>query len=245
VQFFHHWRYESPWGIGAFLSFCLCLPCALLLNAFALSGSVAWLPALVMTGISIALLLATRALMRQKYSAWKITLSSLKIMAFFAACLILGASIYGSFPHSSGTEMLALSLLPALFAPLMKKPSQQCRQLLDEIEGLALYIRVAEEDRLAILNPPEHTLQFFEKLLPYAVALGLEDAWGKKFSAVLEALNDDQQHSWGSIAYTHSMSSAVQQCFVAQGSGSSALSAFSGGGGSAGSGGGGGGGGAC
>lgn len=245
VQFFHHWRYESLWGIGAFLCFCLFLPSTLLLSAFALSGGMPWLPALGITGISIALLLATRALMRQKYSAWKITLSALKIMAFFAACLILGASLYGSFPRSSGTEILALSLLPALFAPLMKRPSQQCRQLLDEIEGLALYIRVAEEDRLAILNPPEHTLQFFEKLLPYAVALGLEDAWGKKFSDVLATLNHEQQHAWGSIAYTQSIHSAVQQCFVAQGSGSSALSAFSGGGGSAGSGGGGGGGGAC
>jgi uncharacterized membrane protein len=118
--------------------------------------------------------------------------------------------------------------------------------VLDEIEGLALYIRVAEEDRLNILNPPEHTLQFFEKILPYAVALGLEDAWGKKFSDVIEGLQQDQQAYWSTSSYTaHSITSSVQQSFMGQSSGSTSSSSFGGGGGGAGGGGGGGGGGGC
>ena len=45
------------------------------------------------------------------------------------------------------------------------------RALLDEIEGLALYIGMAEKDRLDAMNPPEQSLEHYQELLPYAVAL--------------------------------------------------------------------------
>ena len=57
---------------------------------------------------------------------------------------------------------------------------------MDEIEGLKMYMEVAEKDRLDMLNSPEQTPQLFEKLLPYAIALGVENKWSKKFKSVLE-----------------------------------------------------------
>lgn len=246
-KYFAQWRYESRWGIGLLLCFSLSLPCTVLLALCTFGGEQAVIIAAAFClGISLALLLATRALLHQKNSLWQLIVKSSKMIAFFFLCLLVGLSFYSCFPNTSGIEMLVLSLLPALFAPHMKRPSKQCRQVLDEIEGLALYIRVAEEDRLNILNPPEHTLQFFEKILPYAVALGLEDAWGKKFSDVIEGLQQDQQAYWSTSSYTaHSITSSVQQSFMGQSSGSTSSSSFGGGGGGAGGGGGGGGGGGC
>ena len=48
-----------------------------------------------------------------------------------------------------------------------------------------MYIRTAETHRLAMLNAPEDTVEKFEELLPYAVALGCADAWQKRFDKVL------------------------------------------------------------
>ena len=51
-----------------------------------------------------------------------------------------------------------------------------------EIEGFKQYLSVAEEDRLEYLNPPEKTPELFEKFLPYAIALNVENTWAKRFT---------------------------------------------------------------
>jgi hypothetical protein len=55
-----------------------------------------------------------------------------------------------------------------------------------EIEGLKLFLGVAEADRLLVLNPPDFTPALYEKLLPYAVALGVEMVWSRRFAAVTQ-----------------------------------------------------------
>jgi uncharacterized membrane protein len=53
---------------------------------------------------------------------------------------------------------------------------------MDEIEGFRLYLGVAEEARLEALHPPEETPQTFEKFLPYALALDVENEWCERFA---------------------------------------------------------------
>ena len=50
-----------------------------------------------------------------------------------------------------------------------------------------MYLGVAEEDRLEALNPPDKTPELFERFLPYAVALDVENRWAKRFAGVLAA----------------------------------------------------------
>lgn len=73
-----------------------------------------------------------------------------------------------------------------LFAYLLKAPTPFGRQLKDKIEGLKLYIKTAEVDRLNLLHPPKQNLAHYEALLPYAIALGLENEWGARFAKQLE-----------------------------------------------------------
>jgi hypothetical protein len=40
-------------------------------------------------------------------------------------------------------------------------------------------------ERLNQLNPPEKTPELFEKFLPYALALNVEQEWCEKFADVL------------------------------------------------------------
>jgi uncharacterized membrane protein YgcG len=69
----------------------------------------------------------------------------------------------------------------------LKAPTAAGGKILDEIEGLRLYLGVAEEERLAFLHPPDKTPELFERLLPYAVALDVENAWATRFADVLAA----------------------------------------------------------
>ena len=78
-------------------------------------------------------------------------------------------------------------LVATLFHFLMAAPTKAGQKLIDAIAGFELYMRTAEEDRLNILNPPERTPELFERLLPYAVALGIAHEWAAKFAGVLSA----------------------------------------------------------
>ena len=75
------------------------------------------------------------------------------------------------------------------FARIMPSRTEEGARLAEGIEGLAMYIGTAESGRLTMLNPPEETPALFEKLLPYAFALGLAETWANRFSAVLERAN--------------------------------------------------------
>lgn len=73
-----------------------------------------------------------------------------------------------------------------LYAYLIKKPTHEKLELRSRIKGFQLYLEMAEKDRLRLLNPPEMTPEHFEKILPYAFALGVEHKWSEKFKTILE-----------------------------------------------------------
>jgi hypothetical protein len=83
---------------------------------------------------------------------------------------------------------VAFALAPiAVFAfPLFKMPTKAGRKMMDAIEGFRMYLGVAEEDRLQAFYPPQKTPELFERYLPYAVALDVENAWAKRFEGVLD-----------------------------------------------------------
>ena len=56
-------------------------------------------------------------------------------------------------------------------------------------EGLALYMKTAEKERLEMFNPPEETPELFEKLLPYALALDVAKTWANRFEKILAKNN--------------------------------------------------------
>jgi uncharacterized membrane protein YgcG len=85
---------------------------------------------------------------------------------------------------------LPLILLPMASSAFnwMRSYTAQGRHVADQIEGFRRYLGVAEEDRLNALNPPEKTPELFERFLPFAIALDVENAWAKRFAGVLAAM---------------------------------------------------------
>jgi hypothetical protein len=153
-----------------------------------------------------------------------------------------------------GSLLLALVLA---FHRWVRVPTAEGQKGLDEIEGLKLYLTVAERDTLASLGVPQAEgapdLERYESLLPWAVALEVEDAWTGCFMRAVGsevATQELQRRPWLSGVTT---SEGVRGLGTALGKGlaSGVASAStppgsrsgSGGGGSSGGGGGGGGGG--
>jgi len=154
-----------------------------------------------------------------------------------------------------GAAVVALGGVNFLFYRLLRAPTLAGRRILDQIEGFKMFLSVAEKDRLNFLNPADRTPELFEKYLPYALALDVEQAWAEQFSDVLARAAETgtpYAPAWyaGSAWDMHhpdmftsslggSLSGAISSSSTAPGS----SSGFGGGGGSGGGGGGGGGGG--
>ena len=103
----------------------------------------------------------------------------------------IAAAKIGSGPTPAVIAAIVLLFLTAaFFAFIMKRPTLRGRKLLDEMTGFADYLEVAEKDELNLRNPPEKTPQLFEALLPYALALGVEQAWSEKFANVLASIRN-------------------------------------------------------
>lgn len=88
-------------------------------------------------------------------------------------------------------------IITPLFAFLLKAPTQGGQRLMDKIEGFKQYLSVAEKERLGVLHPPEKTPELFERYLPYALALDVEQEWSEQFAQVLDqAGTEPYQPSW-------------------------------------------------
>ncbi|MEA3322626.1 MAG: DUF2207 domain-containing protein [Patescibacteria group bacterium] len=162
----------------------------------------------------------------------------LLFVSFFIIPIFGGAAVFTAI--SSGIIIMAFGY----FMPRRTKKGAIARE---QILGLKMYMETAEKDRINFHNAPEKNPKQFEKLLPYAMALGVEKKWAEQFKDIYNS-----QPEWyeGSEAFStatfansmHSLGSKTASAMVSQpSSASSGSSGFSGGGSGGGFGGGGGG----
>jgi uncharacterized membrane protein YgcG len=138
-----------------------------------------------------------------------------------------------------------------VFGKLLKAPTVAGRATMDHVEGFRLYLDVAEGDELKLIDAPPLTVRLYERHLPAALALEVEQHWAERFATVFATQAAAHTPSWYSgdawntrnvarfsSGFGSSFSSAISSSSTAPGS-----SSGRGGGGSSGGGGGGGGGG--
>ncbi len=175
-------------------------------------------------------------------------------VAFVFGQLFTATFLASEINYLTTGAVFGLIIANAVFYYLLKAPTKLGREMMDEIEGFKLYLSTAEKHRLDAMNPPDKTPELFEKYLPFALALDVENEWSEQFSSVLSRAGQDPgeyQPSWyhgsrwnrvghGNFASAigASVATAVASSATAPGS-----SSGSGGGGFSGGGGGGGGGG--
>ncbi|HOU50922.1 MAG: DUF2207 domain-containing protein [Smithella sp.] len=213
-------------------------------------------------------------LLRLVFSAWKDVFTGghhkltspakALFITLFSVPFVLGeiagiAVVVGSGSISILVILGIMIFINALFYQLLKAPTLVGRKVMDGIEGFKMYLSIAEKDRLNLLNPPHRTPELFEKYLPYAFALDVEQEWSEQFSdvlskaAIMEESNVQRWYSGPSertfspslfsSGLGNSLTSAIASAASPPGSSSGGRGGFSGGGGGGSSGGGGGGGG--
>ncbi|MFO1028660.1 MAG: DUF2207 domain-containing protein [Acetobacteraceae bacterium] len=188
------------------------------------------------------------------------------VRAIGATVLAVGVAVLGAANHFVATAILgwpaSIALVGAgalafLFRHLLTAPTPAGAKVLDQIEGLRMFLEVAERDRLEALHPPDVTPEVFERFLPYAMALDCETAWARKFEAESAAAGrpiedaDSYSPSWysgssrwsGVHSFTDDLGPSLASATASASASPSSSSSGSGGGGSSGGGGGGGGGG--
>ena len=161
--------------------------------------------------------------------------------------------------------IILILLITALAIPLAYGKTEAYRirtmkglEMSRYMDGLKLYIKMAEKDRLAFLQSVEGAdtsdkgiVKLYEKLLPYAALLGLEKSWMNELEKYYE-LENIETPDWYAAGFTYSVMNSVMRSAVSHpidtsssssGGGFSFSSGSSGGGGGGFSGGGGGGGG--
>jgi uncharacterized membrane protein YgcG len=174
------------------------------------------------------------------------------ILVSIAAAVL--AAFFSGGPVTWVSYAVLAVFLHILFAFLMRAPTIAGRLVMDEIEGLKMYLGTAEQDRLDRMRSPQMTPEVFESFLPFAYALGVENDWCNRFAREMprEVRDGAGYHpAWyhGNLRgmgalhhlgdnFSSSFSSAIASASTPPGS-----SSGSGGGGFSGGGGGGGGGG--
>jgi len=121
------------------------------------------------------------------------------------AAMFCGPLVFIAFEISSYVSLPLMAVIAALvvvtltFLHLMEAPTRAGRVVLDHIEGYRLYLSVAESGRLEVsAGEPAMTAALFERHLPYAMALGVADAWAAKFASLAgsETELSTTQPSW-------------------------------------------------
>jgi len=216
---------------------------------------------------ALGFLLMIGSIWAGKGSALAVTGGS-KWLAALSILLGLGGGLFvvmafALIVNTGETAAILAMLAPLLALPLvisafwwMAAPTREGRIVMDRIAGFERYLSITEESRLETLHPPEKTPELFERYLPHAIALGVENRWAGKFAAVLASASADpsrqsghygwysgSQNVWSNPGMFATAVGATLVSSTASASTAPGSSSGSGGGGSSGGGGGGGGGG--
>jgi hypothetical protein len=90
---------------------------------------------------------------------------------------------------------VALIIVNFIFRHWLEAPTSEGRKVIAELVNFREFLSRADADRLNRENDPGQTPEVLEKYSAYAIALGVEHAWGEEFTGnLLELLQFDQAY---------------------------------------------------
>lgn len=144
--------------------------------------------------VAISMSLISSAVKRAKTGS--LPMGRLVLGVLLSIPVFIGAFLFLYMEENSATSVFFLLLLPLWIAYfyLIKAPTELGVVTKAELEGFRMYMKTAEENRLNLLTSPDKTPEVFEKFLPYAIALNVENEWATKFDHILRYVN--YQPNW-------------------------------------------------
>jgi uncharacterized membrane protein YgcG len=127
--------------------------------------------------------------LQRESGGWPSLLGGSLVVGLFAlgGLALMWVNARGVVDLVPGVAIFAAAATAGLSFRWLQAPSFEGRKVMDQIEGFRQYLGVAEEGRLEAMNPPDKTPELFERFLPYAIALDVENTWAKRFAGVLAA----------------------------------------------------------
>ena len=199
------------------------------------------------------------------YRVKKSSRNILQIIMMISMYSLAGIAIFVSLSNNNNNVttvgiivMIALFISTSLFRLSSLRPlTASGRELYDYLKGLEIYIKLAEADRIRVLQSPEGAerkpvdtddtasmIILYERVLPYAVLFGVEKEWLKQIGTFYENTKSSPDWYSGVNGFNAAMFVSSVSSFSSYSSSSSfSSSSGAGGGGFSGGGGGGGGGG--
>ena len=120
---------------------------------------------------------------------------------FFIAEVVVAGFLLTMVPRALAMAAVLLGLINVVFYHLLERPTLKGRGVLDHIDGFQEFLTATDGDRLDRMMPVDRTPELFEKYLPHAIALGVENRWAKQFE---DALPSDADPSTGTSRHTSS-----------------------------------------
>lgn len=146
-------------------------------------------------------------------------------------------------------DVLCLFAATGIYTLMLKSTrgyTPEGQPLADQIAGFKMFLETTETERLKIIGtPPTKTPELYEHYLPYAMALGVEEAWTRQFTPLFAKLADQgtpyrprwySGPRWNSYAFARGISSSIKTSLPrapgrSSGSGGKGFSGGGGGGG--------------
>ncbi|MDL2307642.1 DUF2207 domain-containing protein [Desulfovibrio sp. OttesenSCG-928-C06] len=250
-------KYKKPLFLWIFMFFCLPLLAVVLYKSGdAIVFGFVFMFFAIFLGVLLFMTFNTVCAGLRSKSIFGTVLSLALFVPFWIAFLtltrmgLLGIFKILSLPDGFYSAALLCMLPPVFYLALVPKRSPKGMEMLAQAKGLIMYMKTAEKRRYEELYPPEMSVEHFETLLPYALALGVGETWADTFAEYLrrtgqEADDFKEFSSWNSLrAFSAGVGASAASASSSSGSSSSGSSGSgSGGGGGSGGGSGGGGGG--
>ena len=96
-----------------------------------------------------------------------------------------------------------LIIIGLIFFQLFKVYTPEGQKIIDQIYGFKMFLEATEVERMKIIGtPPERNPELYEKYLPYAIALGVEEQWTTQFTSLFASM-EKHGHPYHPVWFIH------------------------------------------
>jgi hypothetical protein len=174
--------------LGVLATFAMALPLAFTAQGRDASAAVFFTLWVLFCGLIIGMMIELSLA-----SAWKAAVMTgmgwTKLLPATAAIAVFAGAIFLLLKNLASGVSLSFSLMVVAFllinlgwAPRLKRKSLLGRQMADELAGFRQFLAKVEQDKLKRLGPEGDAPQDLDRMLPYAIALDVHEAWGDRLA---------------------------------------------------------------